>query len=262
MEKAEVKGGLGMTKQAIYYPSEVFPGLAAAEATHWWFRARNKILKWAFSKFAGNCRDFLEIGCGTGFVLEGFSHAFPQLRLSGSEYFEEGLSFAKQRVPSADFRQIDATKMDDFELYDCIGAFDVIEHIEEDVVVLQNIHRALRSGGYLMLTVPQHRWLWSIVDEHSHHCRRYTRKDLVEKIRHAHFEPVFVSSFVSLLVPLMWLNRRKTELKADFDLLAEFHIPRWLNASLEWVMGIEFFLMRIGVRFPIGGSLLVVARKI
>ena len=120
----------------VYYPSEVFFRLVVAEASHWWFRSRNRILNWTFSRFSRNCRGFLEIGCGTGFVLEGFSGAFPQLRLFGSEYFEEGRVFAKQRVPSASFRKLDATKMDDLEAYDCIGALDVIEHIEEDVVVL------------------------------------------------------------------------------------------------------------------------------
>jgi SAM-dependent methyltransferase len=250
-----------MTTETVHYPPEVFARLAAAEATHWWFRSRNAILLWAFSKYVQNCSSFLEIGCGTGFVLEGLNRAFPGLTLSGSEFFEEGLAFAKKRVPSADFRKLDATKMDDLETYDCIGAFDVIEHIEDDSVVLQNMHRALRPGGYIMLTVPQHRWLWSIVDEHSHHWRRYTREELVSKVTRARFETVYVSSFVSLLTPLMWLNRKKARFKQDFDVLAEFDIPRWLNAALESVIRLEVLMIKAGIRFPIGGSLVVIARK-
>jgi SAM-dependent methyltransferase len=252
---------LVIESEEVHYPVEAFPRLAAAEASHWWFRSRNRILIWAFGKYAPNCRDFLEIGCGTGFVLEGVSKAFPSLRLSGAEFYEEALSFAKQRVPMARFKRVDATKMDEHEEYDCIGAFDVVEHIEDDTAVLINLRRALRPGGTLMLTVPQHSWLWSIVDEHSGHFRRYTRDELLKKLKLAGLSVAYVSSFVSLLVPLMWLNRRRPKDQQTFDLQAEFKIPRWLNFILETIMRIEVYLIRAGFKFPVGGSLLVVARK-
>jgi SAM-dependent methyltransferase len=256
-----VLGEKGMASETVHYPPGVFTRLAAAEATHWWFRARNSILLWAFSKYVRGCSTFLEIGCGTGFVLEGLSREFPQLTLSGSEFFEDGLAVATRRVPTADFRKLDATKMDDVERYDCIGAFDVIEHIEDDEAVLLNLHRALRPGGFVMLTVPQHRWLWSIVDEHAQHWRRYSRRELLHKLEKAQFKPIYVSSFVSLLTPLMWLNRRKARDTQDFDIFAEFNIPRLLNVALESAMRFEILLLKMGVRFPIGGSLLVIAKK-
>lgn len=70
----------------------------------------------------------------------------------------------------------------------------------------------------------------------------------------------YVSSFVSLLLPLMWLSRIRTK-KVVVDPMSEFKIPRWLNAGLKGVMNLERLLLRIGVRFPAGGSLLLVARK-
>ena len=248
-----------MNNEAVHYPSEMFPRLAAAEASHWWFRSRNKVIIWTIKNFVKGCRDFLEIGCGTGFVLEGLSREFPNFNLSGSEYFQEGLSFAKKRVPQAQFKQLDATKMEDREKYDGIGAFDVLEHIDDDRTVLQNIYRALRPGGYLVVTVPQHRWLWSVVDEQAHHVRRYEKTDLISKIREAHFEVVYCSSFVSLLTPLMWLSRISANGKKDFDAMSEFKISKTLNTVLESVMSFERFLLRMGVRFSVGGSLLVLA---
>ncbi|NBV49811.1 class I SAM-dependent methyltransferase [bacterium] len=244
-----------------HYPSDMFPKLAAAESTHWWFRSRNKVIIWAVQNFVKSCRDFLEIGCGTGFVLEGLSREFPSFTLSGSEYFPEGLSFAKKRVPRAQFKQLDATKMEEKEKYDCIGAFDVLEHIDDDRRVLQNIHRALRPGGYLAITVPQHRWLWSVVDEHAQHVRRYEKADLISKLRAAGFGVVFCSSFVSLLVPLMWLSRLTANKKENFDSMSEFQISGWVNKALEQVMNLELGLLKIGIRLPLGGSLLVVAVK-
>lgn len=250
-----------MPHKTANYPSEVFPKLAAAEANHWWFRSRNKILIWAVQNFVRGCRDYLEIGCGTGFVLEGFSRAFPDFNLSGSEYFLEGLAFAKERIPQADFRQLDAIQMKDHELYDCVGAFDVLEHIDDDRKVIQNIHRALRPGGSFLITVPQHRWLWSVVDEHAQHVRRYEKADLISKLESTGFDVVFRSSFVSLLVPLMWLSRLAANKKENFDPMSEFRISGWLNKALEQLMNLELWLLKIGVRFPVGGSLLVVARK-
>lgn len=82
---------------------------------------------------------------------------------------------ARQRVPSASFRRLGATVMEDKKCFDVIGAFDVIEHIEEDEKVLANLARAIVPGGALLITVPQHRWLWSATDDYACHVRRYTR---------------------------------------------------------------------------------------
>ena len=89
----------------------------------------------------------LEIGCGTGFVLPGVRRYFPKAALHGTEFLEEGLAYARQLVPSANLKQLDALSMEDNSKYEAIGAFDVIEHIENDVLVLNNLSKALRKGG-------------------------------------------------------------------------------------------------------------------
>ena len=233
--------------------------LAAIESGHWWFRSRNHIIIWALRRFVPEFRDFLEVGCGTGFVLQGVSGAFPTVQLKGTEYFDEGLVHARERIPQAEFIQLDARLMTDTMSHDVIGAFDVIEHIEGDELVLNNLANALRSGGSLLLTVPQHRWLWSSVDEQACHVRRYSRKELMNKVSKTGLKVKYVSSFVSFLVPLMWLSRLRA--KAQSDASSEFHIPNWLNQLLEGVMSIEIWLMRRGITFPIGGSLILVAKK-
>jgi SAM-dependent methyltransferase len=230
------------------------------ERKNWWFRSRNAVILWAIGKHCNEFRRYLEVGCGTGFVLEAVRAQYEHAEVSGSEYFEEGLLHARQRVPSANFRRLDATVMVDKECFDVISAFDVIEHIEEDEKVLANLARAIVPGGALMITVPQHRWLWSATDDYACHVRRYTRDELVLKVVRAGLEVEYVSSFVSLLLPLMWLSRIRAK-KVVVDPMSEFKIPRWLNAGLEGVMDLERLLLRIGVRFPVGGSLLLVAHK-
>ncbi|RON52313.1 SAM-dependent methyltransferase [Pseudomonas frederiksbergensis] len=242
------------------FPTGSFEFLAAEEAKHWWFRARNRVLLWALEKHVGHFKSFLEVGCGTAFVLEGVKNAYPDAELYGSEYFEEGLTFARSRLPDVAFKQLDATVMSEVSRYDVIGAFDVIEHIDQDQVVLHNLSRALNTGGALVISVPQHMWLWSQVDEFACHVRRYTRAEMKQKVEAAGLKVEYTTSFVSLLVPLMWLSRMKKH-EGEYDPATEFHIPRWLNKSLEWVMKLELALIKTGIRLPIGGSLLMVAKK-
>jgi 2-polyprenyl-3-methyl-5-hydroxy-6-metoxy-1,4-benzoquinol methylase len=242
------------------FPPEAFDGLAAQEDSNWWFRSRNKIIIWAITKYASNPETFLEIGCGTGFVLQAIHKTFPFTTLHGDEYFEEGLQYAKIRVPDASFRKLDATKMEDRDCYDAIGAFDVVEHIEDDNTALKNCFQALKKDGHLFLTVPQHMWLWSQVDEDACHVRRYTQSELKFKVEQSGFHVLTSASFISFLVPLMFLSR-KSLLKKTLASRSEFKIPGWLNLFFEIVMQVEIYFIKLGFRFPFGGSLILVAKK-
>lgn len=249
-----------MKPDHIPFDSAAFDRLAAAEANHWWFRSRNRVLLWMLSERVSEFGRLLEVGCGTGFVLQAIRQAYPGVELFGSEFFEEGLVHARGRIPSATFTQLDARIMRDSRKYDVIGAFDVIEHIEEDDLVLANLARGLKGGGKLLLTVPQHGWLWSVVDERACHVRRYTRRELMAKVEGAGLQVEYVTSFVTLLVPLMWLSRRRAQ-TGDNDPMSEFRIASWLNRALETVMKFELGLLKLGWTFPVGGSLLLLARK-
>lgn len=242
------------------FPQEAFSYLASAEYRHWWFRSRNQIIIWALRGRVCDFRNFIEVGCGTGFVIHRIAMEFPKLSLEASEYFENALDFARHRVPQCKFKRLDARKMNDSEVYDCIGSFDVIEHIEADELVLENFYRALRSGGLLLLTVPQHPWLWSLADEYAHHVRRYKHYELCNKVQNVGFQIEYCSSFVSLLLPFMALHRlvpRKSVYNPD----DEFMIGPVFNGFLFLVMQIELILLKLGLRFPAGGSLLLLARK-
>jgi len=239
-----------------------FGQLQALEARHFWFRARNRLLQWTFASCFPGAGSFLEIGCGTGFVLTGMRDRFPSIRLAGSEIFTGGLHVARQRLPGITLFQMDARQLPFDSEFDVIGAFDVLEHIEEDERVLSEMFRSCRPGGGVMLTVPQHQFLWSRVDEYAHHKRRYSRRELLDKVERAGFRTMLVTSFVSTLLPLMLLSRwKRNRAAAEFDPLAEYRIGPLVNSALEGVLAGERFLITMGVSFPVGGSLLVAARK-
>lgn len=244
------------------FKSEYFADLARLETSNFWFLARNEIILWALRTYQPDAKSFFEVGCGTGFVLSGIAKTHPNMALSGSEIFVDGLSYAAQRVPSANFMQMDARHVPFVDEFDVIGAFDVLEHIEEDEDVLAQLYRALKPGGVLLLTVPQHRWLWSATDDYACHVRRYTAEELKHKISENKFIVERSTSFVSLLLPAMLLSRRKnTDETAEHDVTAELKLPKFLNECLYWAMRVEKLLIKLGVNFPLGGSRLVVARK-
>ena len=244
------------------YDAAYYGDLYALEAGNYWFRARNALLTWALRKYFPCARNFLEIGCGTGFVLAGIAAAMPQLAIYASEISSGGLLYAARRAPHAELFQMDARAIPYAEHFDVIGLFDVLEHIEDDARVLSETHRALKRGGGLMITVPQHRFLWSQYDEHAHHVRRYGAQEIKRKALQAGFRIVMMTSFVSLVLPLMMLSRflRRTR-KADFDVLAELRVGRIANFPLESVLALERALIRVGVKFPAGGSLLMIAQR-
>jgi SAM-dependent methyltransferase len=245
------------------FDAKFFPGLASVEAGHFWFRARNRLIQWAFRRYFPQAASFLEIGCGTGYVLAGMREAFPHLALSGSEIFPEGLAFAAERLPGTDLWQMDARHLPFREELDVIGAFDVLEHIEEDEAVLAQMYQSVRPGGGILLSVPQHVWLWSETDVAAHHVRRYEVNDLRAKVTRAGFEVLRATSFVSLLLPPMWLSRLMQKGKTQKpNASSEFAISPALNRAFEAVMAIERVGIQAGLSFPAGGSLLLAARKI
>lgn len=247
----------------IGFKTHYFKELAELEAVNFWFRARNRFILWAIHRYSPSLKSFLEIGCGTGFVISGISKRFPGVRLFGSEYLEEGLVYARQHVPTAEFVQMDARCIPYESELDAIGAFDVLEHIEEDEAVLQQMYKALTPGGFLFITVPQHRWLWSVVDEYACHVRRYDATELHKKVFKAGFEIIQSTSFVSTLLPAMYLSRllQRNKLDVSMDVMVELRINPILNKIFELLLYFELALLRVGMSLPVGGSLLLVAFK-
>lgn len=244
------------------FQPEAFAELAALEAGNFWFRARNKLIVWALRRHFPKLRRHLEIGCGTGYVLAGVAEAFPEALLTGSEVFSAGLPYAARRLQQAELLQMDARNIPYRDEFDVIGAFDVLEHIEEDEAVLAEMWRALRPGGGIVLTVPQHPWLWSRQDDYACHVRRYRVGELSKKVERAGFRVAMQTSFVSLLLPAMLASRlAQRNAPANRGALSELRLPGIVNQAFEGVMDMERVLIRLGARFPAGGSNLLVAIK-
>jgi len=236
--------------------------LARAEEAHFWFRNREKLLLWALGHHFPSAASLLDVGCGRGSILAAVRRTFPAMSLAGGELLDAGLRFARNKLPGVELYQMDARELPFEREFDVVTSCDVLEHLDDDASVTRELFSAVKPGGGLIVTVPQHQWLWSAVDAYSHHRRRYARRQLTAIIEQSGFVVERASSFVTALLPLVMLTRAtKQKLTHDFDPTAELKIGRTTNGVLERILDVERALIRSGVSLPVGCSLLVVARR-
>ena len=232
-----------------------------AETRHFWFSARTRLVAWALRKYFPQCRSLLDVGCGTGGMLAGLRPSINGVRAEAADALTSALMYARRRLPGIPLAQMDIGHLPYDREFDVVGAFDVIEHLDDDVGALREMHRTCTVGGGVIVTVPQHRFLWSHVDEHSRHRRRYARRELVGKLQHAGFVVERATSFVTLLIPALvlarWIRRDATEK----DPASELQIGNGANTVGRYASQVESLAIRAGLSLPLGGSLLAVARR-
>ena len=250
-----------------HYPKEGFEVSANLEDASFWCQARSRILRDVIVRFTDESKHLamLEIGCGIGGLIAELRR-FAHLRVTASDISLEGLRFARSRFPDIEFIQLDAAAMPFRSQFDVIGAFDVLEHLDADERAMTGVHQALRANGLFIVTVPQHPWMWSPLDDIVCHRRRYTRSDLLAKLSRAGFAVLFASSFVTAAFPAMVASRligRRRRLAADRQtaFAAQVTLPPFVNGACDWLMRIDEAAIRQGISLPFGGSLLAVARK-
>jgi SAM-dependent methyltransferase len=250
-----------------YHP-DALSVLTKLEIGNFWYVSRNKVLKYLFGKYLkGKKSDVLEVGCGNGIVLGALSE-LNNLHLTGADIYLSGIKNAQLNAPKADFIQINAESIPFENKFDAVGCFDVLEHIENDVKVISQLTKALKTNGTLFITVPQYPWLWSEIDEIDRHKRRYTKKEIVDKIKNAGMDVLYVNSFVFALFPVVLASRigrkRKIEEVKITDAKVrypEMEISPLINSLLRAVMYIDEVLISLGIKLPFGSSLIIVAKK-
>ena len=188
------------------------------------------------------------------------------MEITGSEIYLKGLAYAKKNLPSVDFVQFDVTQGKIGEQFHIITAFDVLEHIENDNAALSNISQMLKKDGVLIVSVPQYMFLWSKLDEIVKHKRRYSRRELVAKLKANDFDISYVTSFLFILFPLMLISRLFDKADDELptnerELKKRVTFSGFLNRIFDFIMKFDEALISKGVSLPFGGTLVAVARK-
>jgi SAM-dependent methyltransferase len=223
----------------------------------------------------------LEIGPGAGVLLTEFAErGFDCEALDLSAEARE----LSSRVFSASGRTIrmhDRVSEDLRQRFDAVFAFEVLEHIEDDLDALRLWKSWLKPGGHLLLSVPAHMRLWTARDEWAGHVRRYERDALEAVVKQAGLEveafecygfPLSnLSEFVSAPIFAKGIrsggsdaaaDRRSNNDRSGIDRGADMKLyPLVRSAPGKLAMKIAFFLQNRFLGTDLGSGYLVRARR-
>ena len=238
----------------------LYEELRCNEDRHWWLVGRRKIFLDFLRQEASRTRfpySALDCGCGSGAFVSRIDMAAiavgldlrPPVRLGdGRVEFVQALI---EELPFSD------------SCFDVICAFDVLEHIENDVATLEQMRHCLKPDGRLFVSVPAYDLLWDVLDDLAGHVRRYRLREVRAKLKSAGFTSTKLTYFNTLLFPAVLAVRLLHKLKRKLGLKppsSDFAVPRSraLNALLRTVFEFEVHLLR-RIDFPYGGSILAIA---
>lgn len=235
--------------------------MADREKTYWWHLGRLRIISAYVDRALRNNTKptILNVGCGTGGtidMLEKFG------TVDNIDISVDAIKFMKQ----AGYSRI--TKVEGITLpfktksYDMVGAFDVLEHIENQTGALKEWHRVIKDKGAVVITVPAYQWLWSDHDVSLYHVRRYTTGRLKQVATEAGFVVEKKSYAIVFSLPMIVVFRfiNKIRGKATDSETSYVDIPNWLNGIFTYILYSEAFFHKF-IKFPFGTSVVTILRK-
>lgn len=235
---------------------EEFEKMRSLEGIHWWFQGRRCLLRGLLERLSLSNAIILDAGCGTGFAANTLKSAGTIIGLDVSR--EALIPGNKNEIPCVG--SISAIPFED-NTFDLAVALDVLEHLEHESKALLEVYRVIRPGGYLFVTVPACRRLWSGHDIALGHFRRYSVRELNGLLIKAGFRVRNLSYAVAGVFPVAAVYRMLRPKPncgdAESDL---FMIPRPLNSLLCCLMRIESWLAW-RMCLPFGLTVFALAQK-
>ena len=253
--------------------AEEFASLYALEEHHWWFTGMREIAAAMLDHAAARARfgqrptPILDLGCGTGFVIDWLTRYAGGTPVTGLEYSADGVHFCRQRG-HRELAQASAVALPFAgERFDLVTSFEVFDELPDDRLAFQEVARVLRPGGYFLIRLPALEWLRSSHDAAMHTHRRMSLDELAAKARSAGLvvdRATYANSL--LLAPIaavrLWRNVFfGNHARSDVQSLPT--ALGWLEHVFRGCLKAEARWLRSGpaAALPIGVSVLCLARK-
>ena len=244
------------------------------ERSHWYFKARNKIILNHIKSLKTNNNGklkILNIGVGTGYTSELLEELG---QVKSIEYDKESCDLVKQKT-KLDITHGSITNLPYEEgSFDIVCAFDVIEHVQNDCLAFKEMRRVCKKSGYIVITVPAFMSLWSSHDVINHHFRRYLKRDIEKLIDRNNLDSHYTSYFNFLLfIPIFVYRKIKNFRKlfitnnyseknySDFEVMNN-GIFSFLHKLFFSIFYSENLVIKYGkFCFPFGVSIISSSRK-
>jgi SAM-dependent methyltransferase len=233
----------------------LYDEMRESETEHWWFQARRDILLQVVKAFVPKGAAVLDVGCGTGFILEKLQDDYD---VYGLDHAEIAVNYCHERGLTSVKQGLLGEETFNGKKFQLVSFLDVIEHIEDDLAVVSIAKSYLSDTGYLMITVPAFQFLWSAHDEIHHHKRRYTKDSLTNLLEKAGYTVRYITYFNTLLFPMIALIRAMGNLTGRHNASDAKPANKLLNDTLYQVFKSERALLP-KVNLPFGVSLLAIA---
>ncbi len=232
------------------------------QESFWWFVGMRKI----YSSILDNVnnqsavRRVLDVGCGVGNNMNTLGKYGSVL---GIDVSNVPLQFCKKKGFNKCV-QADATELP-FQggVFSIVAALNIIEHVENDVKLIQELKRVCQKGGTILIVTSAFPFLWGRHDEASHHYRRYTKGLLAQKlsasevnIESLSYINMFGFHILDIIRPLQKLIYNSRE-KPEAEIQT---IPRFINWFLIMFLSLESIIIKT-FNLPYGASLVCLARK-
>jgi len=226
----------------------------------WYFHALNRRMLLPLAELANKNASILDAGCGTGGLIKALQGVGAPWTIKGLDYSPVACSYARERtsVPIEE-GSIEALPFDDGQ-FDAVLTADVICQIDDASVALAEFRRVLKSGGILAINVAAYNWMRSYHDELMDTRYRFRRSELANLLRQADFK-VTLSSYANMLIfPLIFARRKIFVPRHPTSDVKPY--PPVVDAFCGSMAALEYLLLRIGIKLPVGNSIFIVARKV
>jgi SAM-dependent methyltransferase len=182
-----------MAQMALHAHDE----FASADLHHWWFVGRRAVIEAALVRHVPPGSRFLDVGCGRGALTADLARHF---RVEGVDVDPEQVEATSRRGIPASVVEPEKPLPDGF---DAVGAFDVLEHVDDDVGFATRLAAATRPGGVVAVAVPAYRSLWGPSDAVAGHHRRYRLPEVVAVMAAAGVRTAHATYFNTMLFPVI-----------------------------------------------------------
>jgi SAM-dependent methyltransferase len=201
----------------------------------------------------------LDIGCGVGYFL---SKAKKRgMKVMGVEPDESLTNLGKIHFRGLDVINGDLKKVSELDRkFSNVTAIDVLEHIEDDEAVLGLINSKLDRNGRLIVLVPAHKFLYGERDHKLGHIRRYSKVELISKLKRNSFSVVTIRYWNAIGVLPYFIYERI--LWREIDAGIRFKSRQGVVAKCMRVIFNNWFKhVENRINFGFGLSLIAVAEK-